>query len=141
MAIPASKKPRVWRFALFLLFVLAYNVFRVALFAMTQRGAVKPDHPLDATTNAIVVYGELAIGLVGLAAIPGLLRSKRWGFWVTVAVNAYAIAFDAVSAVGVQPSAAGGVVPPGVILLVLFLFRHRFFPVTSGTKAPAVTHA
>ncbi len=140
--MPAAPwKARRWPFALFRLFVLAYNVFRVALFAMTQTGAVKPDHPLDALTNAIVGYSELAIGLVGLAALPGLMYIRLWGFWATVAVNAYAIVFDAVSAVAVQPSAAGGVIPPVVILLGLILFRHRFFPTAGETKATVAAHA
>ena len=138
---PSAKKPRVWPFALFLLFVLAYNVFRVALFAMTQTGAIKPDHPLDATTDVIVVYSELAIGLGGLAAVPGLVWSKAWGFWATVAVNAYAIVFDAVSAVVVQPSAAGGIVPPVIILLGLLLFRRRLMPASLEARVRSSAHA
>ncbi len=133
-----KRKPRVWPFALFLLFVLAYNVFRVALFAMTQTGAVKADRPLDALTNGIIVYSELAIGGVGLAAAPGLVWSKPWGFWATVGVSAYAVAFDAVSAAVVQLSAAGGVIPPVLILLGLVLFRHRFF---EGARTPSASHA
>ena len=133
-AAPASRR---WPFAFFMIFVLAYNLFRVALFAMTQTGAVKPDHPLDALTNGLIVSSELAIGLVGLAAVPGLVGAKSWGFWVTVAVNAYAIVFDAVSAVVVQPSAAGGVIPPVVILLGLLVFRRRFVRATTGSPFPS----
>ena len=126
MTAPATPCVRRWPFAGFLLFVLAYNAFRIGLFAMTQTGAVTTDRPLDPTTNALVVSSELAIGLLGLAAVPGLAWSRRWGFWATVAVNAYAIAFDAACAVGVQLSAAGGVLPPLVILGLLLLFRSRF---------------
>ncbi len=125
--VPRGSGVRRWPFAIFGLFVLAYNLFRVALFAMTQTGAVKPDHPLDALTNAIVVYSELAIGVVGLAALPGLLWAKPWGYWATVGINVYAIVFDAASAVAVQLSAAGGVVPPVIIVAALALaFRRRF---------------
>ncbi len=141
MAESSPAKTRRWPFALFLLFVLAYNVFRVALFGMTQTGAVKPDHPLDSLTNSIIVYSELAIGLVGLAAVPGLVYSKAWGFWTTAAVNVYAIVFDAASAVVVQPSAAGGVIPPVVILLGLLVFRRRFLPSTLDTTAVGAAHA
>ncbi len=142
MAAATAPTRRVLPFALFLLSVLAYNVFRVALFGMTQTGAVKPDHPLDGLTNAVVVYSELAIGLVGLVAIPGLVGSKRWGFWTTVAVSAYAIVFDAVSAVAVQPSAAGGVVPPVIILLLLVLpFRARFFPSNERLAGASLSRA
>lgn len=141
MATTPVGKPRNGPFALFLLFVLAYNVFRVALFAMTQTGAVKPDHPLDALTNGLIVYSELAIGLVGLAAVPGLLWSRAWGFWSTVGVSAYAIVFDAVAAAAVQLSAAGGVVPPLVILLGLVLFRRRFFVAPQGSIAPRLARA
>lgn len=132
---------RAWPFALFLLFILAYNLFRVALFAMTQTGGITTDHPLDPLVNAIVVYSELAIGIVGLAAVPGLVRFKAWGFWTTAAVNAYAIVFDAVAAVGVQLSAAGGVIPPVVILLVLVLFRSRFFPGRTPVATPSPAKA
>ena len=141
MAVVSPGKPRVWPFALFLLFVLAYNVFRVALFGMTQTGAVTPDRPLDAVTNALVVYSELVIGLVGLAAVPGLVGSRHWGFWATAAVNAYAIVFDAASAVGVQLSAAGGIVPPVAILLLLLAFRSRFFPAPPGSAGAPVPQA
>ncbi len=131
----------MWLFPLFLLFVLAYNVFRVALFAMTQTGAVKPDRPLDAATNAMIVYSELAIGLVGLAAVAGLVWHKSWGFWATVAVNVYAIVFDATAAVAVQTSAAGGVIPPVAILVGLLLFRNRVLPASRLAGAPATVHA
>lgn len=141
MLPPVARKPRIWPFALFVVFVVAYNLFRVALFAMTQTGAVKPDHPLDALTNGIIVYSELAIGLAGLAAVPGLVWSRSWGFWVTIGVNAYAIVFDAVSAVAVQASAAGGVIPPVVIIVGLLAFRHRFLRATEPREATAGAQA
>ncbi len=141
--MPSTKPSRGRRtlFAAFLLFLVAYNVFRIALFFMTQSGAVKPDHPLDPTVNAIVVYSELAIGLVGLLAVPGLLWSKPWGFWLTVAVSLYAILFDAVSAVVVQPSAAGGVMPPVVVLLFLLLLRARLIPAREPMSGPSPMRA
>lgn len=141
MAAPIARKPRAWAFTLFILFVVAYNLFRVALFAMTQTGAVKPDRPLDSLTNGVIVYSELAIGLIGLVAVPGLLGSKAWGFWGSIAVNAYAIVFDAVAAVAVQASAAGGVIPPLLILLGLIAFRHRFLKFPVRREAGAEVHA
>ncbi len=141
MPATANRKPIGWAFALFLFFVVAYNVFRVALFAMTQNGSVKPDHPLDAVTNAMVVYSELAIGVVGLIAVPGLLRYRPWGFWATVAVSVYAVVFDAAAAVTVQLSAAGGVVPPVAILVALLAFRGRFFPEKPVGVTAATAHA
>ena len=141
MAHAAAAPGRRWPFALFLGFILAYNLFRVALFAMTQTGTVTTDHPLDPAVDAVVEYSELAIGLAGLAAVPGLVRSASWGFWATVAVNAYAIVFDAASAVGVQASAAGGVVPPVVILVLLVLFRRRFSLRVEGPRARSTAHS
>lgn len=141
MATPASPKTRRWPFALFLVFLLGYNLFRVALFAMTQDGSVQPDRPLEPAVNAVVVYSELAIGVVGFVAVPGLTWSKAWGFWTTLAVSAYAIVFDAVSAFAVQSSAAGGVIPPVAILLVLFVFRRRFFPVQPLPAPPSAARA
>lgn len=139
MAPPTSRTARRWPFAIFLLSLFAYNVFRVALFVMTQNGSVKPDPPLDSLVNAAIVYSELAIGLIGLLALPGLVASKSWGFWVTFAINGYAIAFDAVSAVVVQASAAGGVIPPVAILLALVALRRRFYPEATGlTRAPNI---
>ena len=139
MAGTAATASRRWPFALFLIFLLAYNVFRVALFAMTQTGVITTDRPIDPTVNTIVVYSELAIGLVGLVAVPGLVRSRAWGFWATAGVNVYAIVFDAAAAVAVQLSAAGGVVPPLVILVLLLVFRPRFFPskMKPSMSAPA----
>lgn len=123
-APPTSRR---WPFAFFVIFLLAYNLFRVGLFAMTQNGTVTPEHPLDPLVNSIVVYSELAIGVVGLIAVLALVRSWAWGFWLTLAINVYAIVFDGVAAVGVQLSAVGGILPPVVILLGLLLFRGRFF--------------
>ncbi len=137
MATPSSRKSRGWPFALFLVFILGYNLFRVALFAMTQTGAVTLDHPLDAVANGIIVYSELAIGIAGIIAIPGLVGSKVWGFWLTLGVNMYAVVFDAAAAVAVQLSAAGGVVPPVMILVVLLVFRPRFFPARTPGPVPA----
>lgn len=126
MSLPSTPRPRRLVFAFFLLFLIAYNLFRVALFVMTQNGAVKPDRPLDPLVNSVIVYSELVIGVVGLLAIPGIVWAKPWGFWLTVAVSAFAIVFDAWSAVVVQPSAAGGVAPPLLVLLFLALYRSRF---------------
>ncbi len=140
MSLPATPRPQRLLFAFFLLFLGAYNLFRVALFVMAQTGSVKPDRPLDPMVNSIIVYSELFIGVVGLLAVPGIVWSKPWGFWVTVAVSAYAIVFDAVSAVVVQPSAAGGVVPPLVVLSLLFFFRSRFLrreATTANVPAPS----
>ena len=130
MAAATKPRARLWPFALFLGFAVAYDAFRIALFVMTQTGAVTTDRPLDPTAKAIVAWSELAIGLVGVAAIPGLAWSRPWGFWATAAVNAYALVFDAACAVGVQLSAAGGMVPPAILLLLLPVFRSRFFPPT-----------
>lgn len=141
MAAPPTLRPRSWPFALFLVFVLGYNLFRVALYAMTQTGAVTTDHPLDPLTNSLVVYSELAIGVAGLIAIPGLLWSKAWGFWLTAAVNVYAIVFDAAAAAAVQLSAAGGVVPPVIILVLLLMFRPRFFPHRAPAQITPAAHA
>ncbi len=135
MTPPAVRKTRRWPFALLLVFCLGYNLFRIALFVATLNGFVQTDQPLSPTLNAVVVYSELGIGLVGLVAIPGLLRSKPWGFWVTVAASAYATVFDAAAAIVVQLSAAGGVVPPVAILLLLVVFRPRFFPATPQPAA------
>ncbi len=139
MSVSVPPKPHRALFALFVLFLVAYNIFRVGLFVMTQTGAVKPDHPLDPAFNAIVVYSELAIGAVGLAAVPGLLGSRAWAFWVTLGVSAYAIVFDGVSAVAVQLSAAGGVIPPVVVLLFLLILRSRFLPASPKPGGASAT--
>ncbi len=141
MAAPVARTPRAWPFALFLVFVLGYNVFRVALFAMTETGAVTSDRPLDPLTLGIIVYSELAIGIAGLVAVPGLVWSRVWGFWLTVAVNVYAIVFDAAAAVAVQLSAAGGIIPPVAILVLLAVFRPRFFPSRMSASAAAAAKA
>jgi hypothetical protein len=35
---------------------------------------------------AVVVYGGIVLGVVGLVAVAGLWRLRRWGRWLTVAV-------------------------------------------------------
>lgn len=141
MARPRGGRTRRWPYALFLLFLVGYNLFRIGLFVMAQNGTIQPEHALSPLVNAVLVYSEFAIGAVGLLAIPGLLGPRRWGATVTVGVSLYAIAFDAWAAFAVQMSAVGGVIPPAAILLLLLIYRRSFFPGEPRPVRVAVSEA
>jgi len=77
--------------------------------------------PPAATMN-LVNSVNLALGLVGLALVPGLLLMTRWGFWGTVALSVLTIVFDGVSSATVSFTAFAGLILP-VIFLALLLPR------------------
>jgi hypothetical protein len=86
-----------------------------------------------AATMSIVNSVNLALGLAGLAAAPGLLRMARWGFWGTVVLSLLTILFDGVSSVVVSSTALGGLVLPLLFLALLLTRRVTFL---RGGKSP-----
>lgn len=110
---------------LVVLFAALYYVVRVAIFYAGVSGDMAFEEGQSALVEAFVLYSFLAIGVAGLALLPGLYLGRAWGFWGTAAVSVYTIAFDLWALVAVQSSAGAGVVPAGVVLGYLVLTRRE----------------
>ena len=111
---------------LIVLFAAIYYVVRVAIFYAGVWGNMAFEEEQSALVEDFVLYSFLAIGVVGLAFLPGVYLQKPWGFWGTVAVGAYTVAFDLWALVAVQASAGAGIIPAGVITGYLVLTRSEF---------------
>lgn len=119
-------------FVLFLVLAAFYYLFRVALAAADLTGGLPLDVEPPAHVRNFLDLSELAIGVLGLAGVAGLYRTRRWGYWTTVALSAYTIAFDGWSAVAVQASAAMGIIPPVLIMAYLYASRSMFLHPKEG---------
>ena len=86
---------------------------------------------------AVVVYGALVLGVVGLVAAAGLWVLKRWGVWLAVAVSALNLV-SAAPGIFAAPTAAlrvaattGVVVSALIIVLVVLPASRRAFAASS----------
>ncbi len=86
---------------------------------------------------AVVIYGGIVLGIVGLVATGGLWMMKKWGLWLTIVVSvlnllsaAPGIAFASNAAL--QAAAIVFVVIPAlIIVLVVLSTSRRSFAATS----------
>ena len=118
---------------LVVLFAALYYAVRVAIFYMSTTGSMEFEEEQSALVEAFVSYSFLAIGVAGLALLPGVYLLRPWGFWGTVAVGTYTVAFDVWALAAVQSSAAAGIVPAAVITGYLLLTRGDYI----GRVGPA----
>jgi hypothetical protein len=51
---------------------------------------------------------------------------RPWGFWGTVAISAYTIAFDIWGLAAIAPSAAAGIIPAVVLIVYLILMKDAY---------------
>jgi hypothetical protein len=107
-------------------FAALYYAVRVAIFYMSTTGSMEFEEEQSDLVEAFVAYSFLAIGVAGLALLPGVYLLRPWGFWGTVAVGIYTIAFDVWAFLAVQSSAGAGVVPAAVVTGYLLLSRDDY---------------
>jgi len=107
-------------------FAALYYIGRVAIFYAGATGNKAFEEEQSQLVENVVSFSFLAIGAFGLLMLPGVYLKKLWGFWGTIAVSAYTIAFDVWAFAMVQSSAAAGVIPACIILGYLFLTRKDF---------------
>jgi hypothetical protein len=103
-----------------------YYAMRLAIFYVSMSGNMEFAEEQSALVKDFVDYSFLAIGVLGLLMLPGVYLLKPWGFWGTVAVSAYSIAFDLWAFLMVQSSAAMGIIPAAVILGYLLMTSHDY---------------
>ena len=111
---------------LVVLFAALYYVVRLAIFYATVSGNMEFEKEQPAFVEDFVSYSFFAIGLIGLLMLSGVYLLKPWGFWGTVAVSAYSIAFDFWAFLMVQTSAAMGIIPAAAILGYLLMTSQDF---------------
>ena len=122
--------------ALTLLFAAVYYFARLGLFYAGVTGTVDFDVEVSSLTRDVVNYSCLAIGAFGFLFLLGIYLAKPWGFWGTIAVSLYTIAFDAWAVATIQPSAALGMIPGAVLIAYLLLTRRGYLgarPRTAGS--------
>ncbi len=122
---------------LVLLFAIVYYAVRIAIFYAGSTGSMEFEREQSQLVENIVSFSFLAIGVLGLAMLPGVYLSRPWGFWGTIAVNVYTVVFDVWAAVVVQSSAAAGIIPAGVLLGYLLLMRKDLLKVMVPGRAEA----
>jgi hypothetical protein len=105
------------------LLAAAYYMGRLAIFYAGVTGSIEFEEEQSDLVFDFVTYSFLAIGVVGLMALPGVYMTKPWGFWATRGVCAYTVAFDLWALALVQPSAAAGIIPAAVIAGYLVITR------------------
>jgi hypothetical protein len=110
----------------FLLFAAVYYVARIAIFYAGVTGNMEFEEDQSALVEGVVSYSFLAIGVTGLLLLPGIYLLRYWGFWGTIAVSIYTIAFDLWAFFAVQSSAAAGVIPAAALAGYLIITRNDF---------------
>jgi hypothetical protein len=69
---------------------------------------------------------SLSLGLLGLAVVPGLLLSRAWGYWGTLAMPVLTMMFDIWAVATVAQTALMGLFIP-ILLMVYLVPRHGRF--------------
>jgi len=108
------------------LFAAVYYVGRLAIFYAGVTGSMEFEEEQSDLVSDFVTYSFLAIGVVGLLALPGVHMTKPWGFWGTMGVCAYTVAFDLWALALVQSSAAAGIIPAAVVAGYLVITRRDY---------------
>jgi hypothetical protein len=100
------------------------SVLRIVFFYMgaVQGNQLLSNPPSTGVMNAILAI-DLALGLAGLIAVAGLVRTTLWGYWATILISIVTIAFDAVFGVAVSFTAFAGLVLPVALLPILLSAR------------------
>jgi len=82
---------------------------------------------------AVVIYGGIVLGIVGLVAVAGLWLLRKWGLWLTIIVSVLNIV-SAAPGIAFAPSGAaqflaaiGVIVPALTIVLVVLPSSRRAF--------------
>ena len=105
-------------------------VAAVLMVLISLVGLPGPLLPGSEEVPAVVIYGGIVLGIVGLVAAVGLWMLKKWGFWLTVIVsvlNLLSAAPGVVFAPGgtLKAFAAVGVVVPALIIVLVVLPTSR----------------
>jgi uncharacterized membrane protein (DUF2068 family) len=111
----------------------AVTVAAILMALISLANLVAPLAPGSEEVPALVNYGGIVLGIVGIAAVVGLWMLKKWSLWLTVVVSVLNLLSAAPGVfvapnVGLQVAATVGVVVPAliIVLVVLPTSRHAF---------------
>jgi len=99
-------------------------------------GLPGPLLPGSEEVPAVVIYGGIVLGIVGLVAAVGLWMLKKWGLWLSIVVSVLNFLSAAPGVVfgpnaTLQAAAAVGVVVPALIIVLLVLPSSRSALITT----------
>ena len=108
---------------------LPVTVAATLMALISLAGLPGPLVPGSEEVPAVVVYGGIVLGIVGLVAAVGLWMLKNWGFWLTIVVSVLNI-LSAAPGVAFAPGAVKifaliGVVVPALIIVLIVLPSSR----------------
>lgn len=115
-------------FIFVLLLVAFYYLMRIVLFLASVTGNISFEKEQPSLVVLFVEYSMLFIGALGFIGLYLMLKKKSIGFWITVAICLYTIAFDALCAFAVQSSAIAGLIIPIFLIVYLAIHRSTFLP-------------
>ncbi len=135
-------KARNVLFVLLLLFMAVYYVARIVIGVTAIQNEQGFEREVSELAKDIVAGSFLGIGILGFALMPGVVLHRWWGFWGTVLLSAYTVAWDVWAAIWVQSSAAIGIVPAVIIGGYLAVTRRDYLVKgAASTSAPDQPHA
>lgn len=108
----------------------AVTVAAILMTLISLVGLPGPLLPGSEEVPAVVIYGGIVLGVVGLVAAVGLWMLRRWGFWLTIVVSGLNL-LSAAPGVAFAPNAAlriaalVGVVVPALIIVLVVLPASR----------------
>ncbi len=106
---------------------IVQSLLRLGFFyAFYYGGAQLITPPPPAYVMQFINAFSLSLGILGLAIVPGLLLSRAWGYWGTLAMAALTIVFDAWAVATVAQTALMGLFIP-ILLMVYLVPRHGRF--------------
>ncbi len=112
---------------------LAVTVAAILMVLISLVGLPGPLLPGSEEVPAVVIYGGIVLGVVGLVAAVGLWMLKKWGFWLTIVVSVLNL-LSAAPGIALAPNAAlqaaaavGVVVPALIIVLVVLPISRRAY--------------
>src|ERR687890_2108928 len=105
------------------------TVAAILMVLISLVGLPGPLVPGSEEVPAVVIYGGIVLGIVGLVAAVGLWMLKNWSFWLTIVVSVLNI-LSAAPGVAFAPGAVKifaliGVVVPALIIALVVLPSSR----------------
>jgi hypothetical protein len=105
------------------------TVAAILMVLIIMVGLPGPLLPGSEEVPAVVIYGGIVLGIVGLVGAIGLWMLKKWGFWLTIGVSVLNV-LSAAPGVAFAPGAvkafaAVGVLVPALIIVLVVLPTSR----------------
>jgi hypothetical protein len=96
------------------------TVAAILMILISLVGLPGPLLPGSEDVPAVVIYGGIVLGIVGLVAAVGLWMLKKWGFWLTIVVSVLNV-LSAAPGVAFAPGAVKAFATVGVLVPVLII--------------------